>query len=58
METLPLIRVVAAERHRGGLLITFDNSRAALYSPALLYSIFNQAIEDPDSFAQAPLGAT
>jgi hypothetical protein len=57
METLPLRRVLSAERHRGGLLITFDNSQTALYSAALLYSIFPQASEVLEPFAQAPLGA-
>jgi len=39
------LRVSAAERMSGGLLITFGNGKCAIYSAALLYSIFDQAKE-------------
>jgi hypothetical protein len=45
MEKLQGLHVVSAERHHGGVLITFSNDKAAVYGPTLLYSCFAQADE-------------
>jgi hypothetical protein len=36
-------RVVAAERIRSGVLISFSNGDTRLYSESLLYSVFGEA---------------
>jgi hypothetical protein len=47
-------RVVDAERLGGGVIITFDDGKCAVYSAPLLYSILSNAnlleeqIEEPD----------
>jgi hypothetical protein len=45
MENKPKIRVRSAERVGGGLIITFDDGKSALYSASLLRDTFSQAEE-------------
>ena len=49
METNSEPRILDAERFDGGVLIGFDNGRVALYSAALLYTMFHQAVEIDES---------
>jgi hypothetical protein len=48
MEKELFLRVVTAERARDGVLIEFDDGRAAFYPTALLLSVFPQAFELED----------
>ncbi len=50
METRPEPRMTYVERLGGGVAIGFDDGKTALYSAALLHSIFESAQElfDPD----------
>ncbi len=43
--------LLAAERLNGGVIITFDDGKCAVYSASLLYATLDQAIvvEDEDS---------
>jgi hypothetical protein len=45
METRPSPVIVSAERARDGVLIEFDDGRAAFYPTALLLAVFSQAAE-------------
>jgi len=45
MEIRPEPRIVYVERLRGGAVIGFDDGRTALYSAALLHSIYQSAEE-------------
>jgi hypothetical protein len=36
-------RIVSAERLGGGIIITFEDGKSALYPAALMYSMFHQA---------------
>jgi hypothetical protein len=44
----PVPRVTYAERLNGGVIITFDDGKCALYSAALLHETFTQAENVPD----------
>jgi hypothetical protein len=48
MENKPKIRLRSAERVSGGLIITFDDGKSALYSASLLRDTFLQAEELTD----------
>jgi hypothetical protein len=51
METYPIPRVVFAERLDGGVVVTFEDGKCALYSAALLYLQLDQAqilLDEPD----------
>jgi hypothetical protein len=48
METRPRPFVVSAERSQDGVLIEFDDGRAALYPTALLIEVFSQAAQLED----------
>jgi len=48
MEREVFLRVVTADRTREGVLIEFDDGRAAFYPTALLLSVFPQAVELED----------
>ena len=49
-------RIVEAERTASGILITFQNGETALYSPQLLWSMFQMAEKIPeDATEQAKL---
>ena len=54
METNPTPRVISADRIDGGLIITFDDGRCAVYSASLLLTTFAQA-EEVGSGADYPL---
>jgi hypothetical protein len=43
MARTPEPRIVEAERTASGILITFQNGQAAIYSTRLLWSIFQMA---------------
>jgi hypothetical protein len=45
MTTESTIRIVEADRMDGGVLITFDDGKCALYSASVLYATFSQAKE-------------
>ena len=45
MKTDPQPRVIDAERLGGGIIITFEDGKTAIYSASLLDSIFSQAQE-------------
>jgi hypothetical protein len=45
-------RVVEAERTASGILITFQNGEAALYSPRLLWSMFEMAEKLPEDIPE------
>jgi len=45
METLLPPRVAFAERLDGGVVVTFEDGRTALYSAALLHDFLSQAQE-------------
>jgi hypothetical protein len=49
METTPDRRILAAERLSVGVVITFDNGECAIYSAALLYSMFREAYRVDES---------
>lgn len=50
--TSPEPRIIYAERLGGGVIITFDDGKCAVYSALLLLNTFSQAAEvneiDPD----------
>lgn len=48
MERELSLRVVTADRTREGVLIEFDDGRAAFYPTALLLAVFPQALELED----------
>jgi hypothetical protein len=48
MEPTPVPRVVYAERLNGGVIITFDDGKCAVYSASLLHVILPQAEEVND----------
>ena len=48
MERKPSLHVVTADRTRDGVLIEFDDGRAAFYPTALLLAVFPQAVELED----------
>ena len=48
MENSRFPQVIGAVRMRGDLVITFDDGKCAVYSAALLYGIFDQAVEVTD----------
>jgi hypothetical protein len=41
--------VTQADRHKGGIIVTFEDGKAAFYPAALLHSIFAQAEEFPEA---------
>jgi hypothetical protein len=45
METCDEPRITSAEKMDGGVFITFDNGKCALYSASLLHLTFPQADE-------------
>jgi hypothetical protein len=45
-------RIVEAERTASGILITFQNGEAALYSPQLLWSMFEMAEKIPEDIPE------
>jgi hypothetical protein len=47
MRSEPKPRVIAADRLRMGVMITFDDGKCAFYSAELLDTIFSQAEEVP-----------
>jgi hypothetical protein len=47
MDTRPDPRVVSSDRWDSGLIITFDDGKAAFYPTALLYASLSQAQELP-----------
>ena len=49
MESDSSPRVIDAKRFRNGVIVTFEDGRAALYSAALLYSRLPEAEEVVDS---------
>jgi hypothetical protein len=52
----PQPRIESADVVAGGVLITFDDDRCALYPAALLLTVFSDAIaiEDSDSIEPLP----
>ena len=48
MKTRPFPFVVSAERSQDGVLIEFNDGRAALYPTALLIEVFSRAAELED----------
>jgi hypothetical protein len=49
MESTPLPRVIEAQRLSGGVIITFDDGKCAVFSAALLHATFSQAKEIKES---------
>jgi hypothetical protein len=47
METQTSPSVQDAERWNGGVIITFDDGKSAVYSPSLLRAVFDQAQKLP-----------
>jgi hypothetical protein len=45
-------RIVEAERTASGLLITFQDGETALYSPRLLWSMFEMAEKIPEDIPE------
>lgn len=57
MEDLTTVRVTAADRTDGSVIITFSDGRCGLYSAALLYTTLSQARElheAPDVLQEEP----
>jgi hypothetical protein len=52
MEPTAAPRVIYAERLNGGVIITFDDGKCALYSASLLHVTFSQAEEVKDLKAE------
>ncbi len=48
----PEQRIVEAERTASGILITFQNGEAAVYSPQLLWSMFEMAEKIPEDIPE------
>jgi hypothetical protein len=48
----PEFRIVEAERMASGILITFQNGEAALYSSQLLWSMFEMAEKIPEDIPE------
>jgi hypothetical protein len=43
IDTRPDPRIISCDRMDSGIVVAFDDGKAALFSPALLYATFSQA---------------
>jgi hypothetical protein len=48
METQSTTRILEIHKADDGVLVTFEDGKSALYSPALLYAMYSQAKAMPE----------